>query len=544
MNPRVKLLQREEFIKHAIAHPHELFVKEKDGEPPVLLGLTKDLISVIRKAEDAEDKLLLKFIISDEKVDRDRDTIRVAGWQLKNFKKNPVVLWSHMSWDPPIAKSVEIGPDGDKLVSTAEFMPQDMNPFSFMVFRMLDGGWLNAVSVGFIPEKYEFVVEEEAERRGGVNFMKQELLEYSVCPIPSNPRALMLAHEAGIDLKPLTGWCCNFLDLDPKTVKVVARQEIEGAWKKLADRPLYFDMKAEPETPLIPTTPLDPKEKEIAIRIEEGVRKLLADNGVVLPFLQKPVAEKSFEEKVNEAVDATLTKLGIKPLEAKAQNPPKEKGLETVIAEEVNKLLAKYGVEQKEPVQEFTMHLDDGIPRVILLKDSKERVIKFAAQLSDEEESLLKTVLCNLRPESVEHQKLWKTIAEKMLPTLRDPSLSLKILFTEMKVQEPEPTDPELDEAEAWLKELGIEEEPEQKKLTDDTVVDLDDMGDFFKDTAPPILAKHDPNDALDESDLDGLGGDMKDLVRDMIADGKKRIAEALGHRQAAGEGAPDDGEK
>ena len=37
----------------------------------------------------------MRFVASDESVDRYGDIIRASGWQLDNFRKNPVLLFAH-----------------------------------------------------------------------------------------------------------------------------------------------------------------------------------------------------------------------------------------------------------------------------------------------------------------------------------------------------------------------------------------------------------------------------------------------------------------
>jgi len=70
---------------------------------------------------------------------------------------------------------------------------------------------LNATSVGFKPKEWVF-----NEDRKGVDFKTQELLEFSVVPVPSNPEALIEARSAGIDLGPYKEWAEQVLeDSDP-----------------------------------------------------------------------------------------------------------------------------------------------------------------------------------------------------------------------------------------------------------------------------------------------------------------------------------------
>jgi hypothetical protein len=50
-------------------------------------------MNVIHKAAASADGL--DFVLSDETVDRYGDVIVASGWQLANFKKNPIALFGH-----------------------------------------------------------------------------------------------------------------------------------------------------------------------------------------------------------------------------------------------------------------------------------------------------------------------------------------------------------------------------------------------------------------------------------------------------------------
>jgi hypothetical protein len=136
------------------------------------------------------------------------DTIDVSGWELEPFRKNPVVLWAHDASMPPIAKAPRVWPEGGKLKADAEFVPAD-NPacgrFAEGIYQLYKGGFMSATSVGFNATKWVF-----ADRPGGgwgIDFLGQELLEFSCVPIPANAEALIEGKSAGIDILPVLDFC-------------------------------------------------------------------------------------------------------------------------------------------------------------------------------------------------------------------------------------------------------------------------------------------------------------------------------------------------
>jgi len=165
----------------------------------------------VAKAIDAE-KRHIDFIISTSATDRYRDVVDVSGWDLKAYRKNPVVLFGHMGSIPPIGKAFNVRRDGDALKATAEFMPQDISAFAHSIFRMYQEGYLRAVSVGFRPLKWEWITDESGDPTGGIHFKRQELLEFSAVPVPANPEALMEARSKGIDTLPIKSWAEEMLD--------------------------------------------------------------------------------------------------------------------------------------------------------------------------------------------------------------------------------------------------------------------------------------------------------------------------------------------
>lgn len=155
--------------------------------------LRRDFDTEIKAADEGR---AFDFCISTASVDRYGDTIAVEGWQLAAFRKNPVVLWMHDNNLLPVAKAVNVRIEDGKLKSRAEFTPEGMLRFNDAVHDMLKGGFLSATSVGFIPLKYNFV--DDPQRRFGIDFLEQELLEFSVVTVPANAEALIEGRSIAI----------------------------------------------------------------------------------------------------------------------------------------------------------------------------------------------------------------------------------------------------------------------------------------------------------------------------------------------------------
>lgn len=182
--------------------------KAAEGAAPADARLLKTYIPDLVKA-DGEDSRRLTFTISTGAVDRDRDTLAVDGWDVESYLKNPVLLWAHDSFSLPIGRAIAVVKRASALHATFEFATADLNPLAESVFKMLKAGFLKATSVGFLPQEWSY-----DEERAGFNFKRQQLLEVSVVPVPSNPQALLEAKDAGIDVGPLRAWAKGILGDD------------------------------------------------------------------------------------------------------------------------------------------------------------------------------------------------------------------------------------------------------------------------------------------------------------------------------------------
>lgn len=151
-----------------------------------------------------------RFKLSDSGVALDGHSLATSGWDLSRAKENLPVLFGH---DADNAASLlgqwrNIRVEGDDLLGDADFMSGDVNPMAQTVLDMVDGGWLRACSVGFVP------LEGKPSKRGPgcYDFSKQLLLEASIVPVGSLDSALVSARSAGVDLRPLSLWAESALD--------------------------------------------------------------------------------------------------------------------------------------------------------------------------------------------------------------------------------------------------------------------------------------------------------------------------------------------
>jgi HK97 family phage prohead protease len=209
--------------------PSDVAQRLKAGETPEAIfgapgARTAKAIGVEASIAAADAERSVDFAISTGALDRYNSTIAVKGWQLANYSKNSVVLWAHDDSIPAIARAETTRIDGDRLRSRAVFADRDTHPLADTIFRLVKAKFINAASVGWIPLKWQFVDEEG--RGFGIDYLEQELLEWSVVNIPANPECLVEARSFGIDTSPLMVWAERALDQGG--MSVIPRAELEA----------------------------------------------------------------------------------------------------------------------------------------------------------------------------------------------------------------------------------------------------------------------------------------------------------------------------
>ena len=168
----------------------EISSQFKSAEVQQIISLTKA----------AGDDRRFKVIASTGSVDRHGDVVVPEGMVSDNFMKNPVVLFGHDYRSLPIGLVDKLYVKEGKVIAEGKFAPEDANPEAEKVKKLYDGGFLRAVSIGFMPLKWESYEDDDGYHR---KYTKWELLELSFVPVPANSEALdimkEMAKKLGVD---------------------------------------------------------------------------------------------------------------------------------------------------------------------------------------------------------------------------------------------------------------------------------------------------------------------------------------------------------
>jgi len=187
----------------------------------------KDFTSEI-KGIDKEEKTITAYVSTNAK-DRMDEVLLPDGIDLKHYKKNPVVLFSHDYYSPPIAKALWIKKDGDGVLSKMQFANTQ---FAQEIFELYAGGFMRAFSVGFIPKEWD---DGDGEKKPRRSYKKWELLEYSAVAVPANPEALTLAITKGLKLSDETKKALNIKEQSLEDIDAEIEKRRKEEDKKTID---------------------------------------------------------------------------------------------------------------------------------------------------------------------------------------------------------------------------------------------------------------------------------------------------------------------
>lgn len=186
------------------------------------------------------------FVMSDETIDRDGEVIKVDGWDLKNFKKNNVLMWGHRHDIPAIGTVGRAVKENGKLIAkNVRFATEGVYDLADTVHGLVDDGILKAVSVGYIPKEREFPGDDDdkgaKKKKPWVITTKAELYELSIVNVGANANALRQLKSAEdtalSEQKVVDDESKEFIDdinkaTDPKGKAVIESNDPEG-WEEV-----------------------------------------------------------------------------------------------------------------------------------------------------------------------------------------------------------------------------------------------------------------------------------------------------------------------
>lgn len=265
----------------------------------------------------------ITVVASDETVDRHGETIKVDGWDLKNFKKNAVMLVSHNWSDLPIGKWLKPRVEDNKLLMDAKF--SETSSKATEVLNLVKEGILNTVSVGLI-------VKERDEKDPSI-ITKAELLEVSWVSLPANPNAMALALAKGMkfglfdeDDKPKEEEKEKEADVE-KLLEPLNVKSIEEA-KELVDK---LNSQVDTYKGVLPEYRklIRAMRKRLGLEVVENeVQGILDIKGKLIELLET----KDSTQKQENPVDGGN----------KVENLPSADAIKSIVLEEVKKVLGKY----------------------------------------------------------------------------------------------------------------------------------------------------------------------------------------------------------
>lgn len=181
-------------------------------------------------SEKAEDSFTA--IASTEATDRHGEIVKQDGWDLKNFKANPILLYMH-DHTKPLGKATRVWIE--KASGNTKLMFKGMistaTDYGKAAKQLMDEGILNTFSVGFRINEMD-----------GNTITKAELHEISLVSVPANPEARRLAlkslHDSGFEETVINEFVEPIDEKDEKIAELTSRvdeltKQVETAVKGL-----------------------------------------------------------------------------------------------------------------------------------------------------------------------------------------------------------------------------------------------------------------------------------------------------------------------
>ena len=160
-------------------------------------GSRGDFEFVTKSIAEADIKrgILRDVVMSREEWDRHGEKMAVAGMDLKQYKRNPAVIWHHQMVLGPIARALKARIEPPEAICDVEF---DMDlPFAANICRQYARGFLKAFSIGALRKKVSLADRKDLPKlsdgsyQQGLLTEESEVFELSATPVGACRGALV-----------------------------------------------------------------------------------------------------------------------------------------------------------------------------------------------------------------------------------------------------------------------------------------------------------------------------------------------------------------
>jgi len=170
--------------------------------------VTRGILRSVSVRGTSDDGSAMTFVAATERGVDTYDGVehlRMDGADLTRFIRNPVILDSHNRFEAgAVVGRAAVRVEGDELVADVTFAPTAR---AREVQQLVQGGFLNALSVGFVPRKAKSVGQGETYELssrsidGPARIVEEwELYEISVVSVPADSAAVRRAMPEWIDV--------------------------------------------------------------------------------------------------------------------------------------------------------------------------------------------------------------------------------------------------------------------------------------------------------------------------------------------------------
>ena len=353
-------------------------------------------MSIVHKTETRKPagRNRLTFVLSDATVDRYGDTIDPHGWDLSDFRNNPIALFGHDGMFP-VGKWANVRVEKDQLL--ADLIPAQKGTSARIdeIVSLVEQDILRTVSVGFKP------IEYEPRKGGGINYKKQSLLECSVVGVPANPAALAVAKS---------------LHVSPETMKLAFGEHADEGRPSVSQA--SGEQAAPPKTIIKQVKPMS---TPLSKRIEDAQNDLVREKDALTAHIAENDADPNVTEELASRIEqkeaglaalrraeaALAAKTAAPPVQAVATAPAQavrrsvgDKPGDLIIRSAIVHGIAEMTHQQPLDVMERLYGHDEGVSVIVkaAVAPATTTAAGWAAELVN---TAMSDFLETLRPESV-----------------------------------------------------------------------------------------------------------------------------------------------